>query len=279
VTRHRRPGAAVRLAATVAALLAGQVVLWQAGRALPPVPLDGTGLLRTLDESDPLAVAVSLVRLLALAVGAALLAATALGIVARACGAVRLVARLDRATPPGLRQVLDGALGVGLAASIGLSPLPAGADPGVKPGAAVTLRRLPDVPSTTLRRLPDERPAARSERSPPTSPPHQAPATLRRLDGTPPPPAPEPAPPPSSAPPAPGPAAPAGAAGGREVVVRPGDSFWRLAERHEADRLGRRPSEAEVGACWQQLVATNRHRLAVPGDADLLFPGQVLLLP
>ncbi len=65
----------------------------------------------------------------------------------------------------------------------------------------------------------------------------------------------------------------------REVVVQAGDSFWRLAERYEAERLGRRPSEREVGACWQQLVAVNRHLLAVPDDVDLLFPGQVLLLP
>jgi len=63
------------------------------------------------------------------------------------------------------------------------------------------------------------------------------------------------------------------------VVVRPGDSFWRLAAHHEADRLGRRPSEAEVGAYWQELVATNRSRLVVPGDADLLFPGQILVIP
>jgi nucleoid-associated protein YgaU len=63
------------------------------------------------------------------------------------------------------------------------------------------------------------------------------------------------------------------------VVVQPGDSFWRLAERHEAERLGRRPTENETGACWQQLVALNRARLAVPDDPDLLFPGQVVVVP
>jgi len=63
------------------------------------------------------------------------------------------------------------------------------------------------------------------------------------------------------------------------VVVRPGDSFWRLAERHELKRLGRPPSAAETGACWTQLVARNRHLLVVPDDPDLLFPGQVLHLP
>ncbi len=63
------------------------------------------------------------------------------------------------------------------------------------------------------------------------------------------------------------------------MTVGPGDSFWRLAERHEAERLGRLPSDDEVAACWTQLVGLNRHRLVVPGNPDLLFPGQVLQLP
>lgn len=64
-----------------------------------------------------------------------------------------------------------------------------------------------------------------------------------------------------------------------EVVVRPGESFWRLAEQHVAGRTGRQPSDAEIGACWQELVAMNRDRLVVPDDPDLLFPGQRLILP
>jgi len=65
----------------------------------------------------------------------------------------------------------------------------------------------------------------------------------------------------------------------RDLVVRPGDSFWRLAERNEAQRLGRRPSETEVVTCWKQLIKINRHRLVVPDNPDLIFPGQVLEMP
>lgn len=280
MTGGRRTGAGLRLAATLASLLSAEAVLVWAGTALPPVPLDGAELLPAVGEAEPLPLAVSVLRLVALAVGAGLLVTTALGILARGCGAARLVVRLDRWTPPGLRHLLDGALGVGLAATIGLSAVPAGADPGG--GPAPSLRRLPDAPATTtLRRLPDAPSTTTLRRladapSPPTtgrSPPADPPATLRRIpDG---PPA-APAPPPAAEAAAPRPAA---GADPREVVVRPGDSFWRLAERHEAERLGRTPTETEVGACWQELVAVNRHRLAVPDDPDLLFPGQVLVVP
>jgi len=256
-----------RLAGTLAALAAGEAVLGHAGRSLPPLVTDGERLARTLQEGEPVLVAVSGLRLVALVVGAGLLAVTAAGIAARAVGAARLVARLDRWTPPSLRRILDGALGAGLAASIGMASLPAGADPSPPPPAM--LRRLADAPllpldpaaaTTTLRRLPDAPPARAGPPLGPAAPP--APASAGPVTAGPRPPRPEP---------------PAGAH--REVVVRPGDSFWRLAERHEAERLGRHPSDAEVAICWKQLVASNRHRLVVPDNPDLLFPGQVLHLP
>lgn len=301
-----RAAAVARLLATVVALVAGQGVLWWSGAALPSLPLDRTGAAATFAEADPLALAIALLRLVALAVGTGLLAVTALGVAVRCCGAARLRIQLDRWTPPGIRRLLDGALGVGLAASIGVSAVPAGAQAGDPPPAATTIQRLPDAPSTTLRRLAADDTAA----SPAAAPPGMS---LRRLpDGQP---APPRGPPPSAvdppaaplATPSPTPAAgpgptpeapraaptapPATVATAvpsapvhasdavAEVVVRPGESFWLLAERHEAHRLGRQPTEAEVGACWQELVALNRHRLAVPGDPDLLFPGQRLILP
>jgi len=272
-----RAAAGLRLGATIAALVAGEIVLWWAGRVLPAFPLDTAGLVRTFGEAEPLPLAISLLRLAAFVVGAGLLATTALAVVARCWGARRLVVQVDRCTPPSIRRMLDGALGVGLAASIGLGAIPAGADAGGSaPPATATLRRLADVPSpSTIRRLPDGPPPPVTERSPPFAAPVAGSATtLRRLpDSLPEPPADAPAPPAAPIP------APAVAPGRSEVVVKPGDSFWRLAERHEARRLGRQPSEAEVGACWQELVAVNRHRLAVPDNPDLLFPGQVLSLP
>lgn len=297
-------GAVARLLATIAALLTGQTLLWWSGAALPSLPLDRAGAATAFAEADPLALAIAMVRLVALAVGTGLLAVTALGVAARCCGAAWLRVHLDRWTPAGIRRLLDGALGIGLAASIGVSAVPAGAQTGHPPPAATTIHRLPDAPSATLRRLPDTRgnpaaaPAGLSLRrlpdvqpAPPRAPPSSAedppadplaapgPAAVPSPTTTPEAPTAAPAAPPATDPPAaPSPPSPAPVAAA-EVVVQPGESFWLLAERHETNRLGRQPTEAEVGACWQELVARNRHRLAVPGDPDLLFPGQRLILP
>jgi nucleoid-associated protein YgaU len=56
-----------------------------------------------------------------------------------------------------------------------------------------------------------------------------------------------------------------------EVVVRPGDSFWSIAEE-EAGAPG-------VGPYWRALIDLNRGRLVDPSNPDLLYPGQVLRLP
>jgi len=290
-----RLGRRAGVAATLGALVGGEAVLWQAGRRLPPLSLDPDRLGPTLIEADPLTLAVGVLRLAALVLGAGLIAVTAAGLVARALGAARLVARVDRWTPPGLRHLLDGALGIGLAASIGLST-PAGAGPDGEQGPQVapvtatassqtpapSLRRLadgpaaPPDPSTTLRRLPD---AAAVPPDPTTTTLRRLPDAPRAGDSTTT--APQvPTANPASAEPSPilGPrTVPAPAA--REVVVRPGDSFWRLAERHQAERLGRQPTDSEVVACWVDLVARNRDRLVVPDDPDLIFPGQVLEIP
>ena len=91
---------------------------------------------------------------------------------------------------------------------------------------------------------------------PPTSVPPTAPTT--------------PAPPPA---PARVPSAP------RQVQVVFGDSFWTLATRLAADRLHESPSAAQIVPVWQALIAANSSRLPVPGNPDLIYPGQVFLLP
>ena len=283
MTGARRAGALLRLLATIAALVAGELALWHAGSTLPPLPLDRAALSGGVGQVESLALAAAVVRVAALAAGAGLLATTALGIAARCCGAVRLVARLDRWTPPSLRRLLDAALGAGLAATIGLGAMPATAS---DDGTAATLRRLADdAATTTTARFPDDRAVTTTtlRRLPDVAPPpaRVGDTTLRRLPDARPPPPPEPAADPPEdgpAPPPPAAAAPA-PTGWSEIEVAPGESFWHLAERHEAQRLGRPPTEREIGACWQALVAVNRHRLVVPGDPDLIFPGQRLLVP
>jgi nucleoid-associated protein YgaU len=74
------------------------------------------------------------------------------------------------------------------------------------------------------------------------------------------------------------PPAPADTEGPTEVVVVAGDHLWAIAERALAGRLGRPPSDAEIVPFWTALIDANRDRLA-SGDADLVFPGETIVLP
>jgi hypothetical protein len=61
-------------------------------------------------------------------------------------------------------------------------------------------------------------------------------------------------------------------------VVAPGESFWSIAaDRLESLGLGTDPSQ--VAPYCRLLVSSNRDRLPVPGDPDLLFPGDVVAVP
>lgn len=62
-------------------------------------------------------------------------------------------------------------------------------------------------------------------------------------------------------------------------TVRPGDHLWRIAHDTTSARLGRPATEAEVAPYWKQLIETNRPRLVDPNNPDLIFPGQVFVLP
>ncbi len=86
---------------------------------------------------------------------------------------------------------------------------------------------------------------------------------------------------PAAATPAPplAPHAAAGAPGPDRVVVRPGDSFWRLAEEAVGEAGGERPQEHEVARYWRRLVEVNRAVLVDDRNPDLLYPGQTLVLP
>jgi hypothetical protein len=144
----------------------------------------------------------------------------------------------DRLAPRFLRSVACGAaslsLGVGLAGPT--VPAVAGGPP---PGTAVMVPL--DVPTTT---------------STTTASSTTTPSTTTTV--------------PTPAPPAP--AAPPTAAGaGEERVVRPGDSFWSIAEAEAG--------AGEVAGYWRTLIDENRDRLVDRGNPDLLYPGQVLRLP
>lgn len=61
--------------------------------------------------------------------------------------------------------------------------------------------------------------------------------------------------------------------------VRGGEHFRSIAEAALHEVLGRRPTEAELAPYYRELVDENRGVLADPEDPNLLFPGQVLVIP
>lgn len=69
-----------------------------------------------------------------------------------------------------------------------------------------------------------------------------------------------------------------GTADGRWVVAA-GDHLWGIAEETLGERPGDEPTLDQVVAYWQELIEVNRSRLVDPGNPDLIFPGQVLVLP
>ncbi len=233
-------GSLVFLTGAVAALHA-------AGGSLAPPPVGGLGDLGGwLEQRQPVEAAFAVLRLVALALAWYLLGATVLATGARMLR-LRSLAVIDAVTVPALRRLVNGAVGLSLAAS-------------ALPATASTAGAVGDGPAPaveTMRRLPDH-----GDEGP------TAPLTMRRL--------------PDGATPTPIPAAAPSPSPDQEAAtwtVAPGDHFWSVAERVVADAWRRAPSHAETGPYWRSLVAANRSRLRDPANPDLLFPGQILVLP
>jgi DNA-binding SARP family transcriptional activator len=64
----------------------------------------------------------------------------------------------------------------------------------------------------------------------------------------------------------------------REVLVGPGDHLWGIAER-ELVTAGVPADDDAVRQYWVDVIDTNRSRLADPANPNLLFAGQVVVLP
>ncbi len=65
---------------------------------------------------------------------------------------------------------------------------------------------------------------------------------------------------------------------GRAWIVEAGQSFWSIAE-DVVHRYDPAASAGAVGAYWWRLVEHNHSRLPVPGNPDLLYVGDEILLP
>lgn len=279
MTVDRRPPLPARVRAATTAVLAplavGLAVLL-AGDTLPTPPLGSGRIVAWASGTDPVLAALAVARLVALAVVALQVVAVALGFLAHAGRDLRigaparaLAARL--ALPP-LRRLLETAFGISLGLMAGTGPaLAAEAPPATTP--VVTMHLLdapppgaaaPEAPVVTMRALPATPPATVAQ--PVTAAP-QAP------------------PPPTTASPAP-PAPPATASGtadSPEVVpatwtIAPGDHLWRVAV-HTLAAAGRPTDDATVSVYLARLIEHNRGVLVVPDEPDLVFAGQVFVLP
>jgi nucleoid-associated protein YgaU len=184
-----------------------------------------------------------LVALAALARNLALMVVAYLG----ATIAVGVAARLARL--PRLGRVVD-LVSIPLArrainglAGVALTVSVAGGVAQASPATPPTMR-LTEARSTSvavMRHLPDH--AARSADSPPPVAPEPAPAAAST------------------------------------ATIEPGDHLWGVAARTLADRWQRAPDDREVSTYVRALIEHNAERLAVPGEPDLVFPGQVFDLP
>ncbi len=62
-------------------------------------------------------------------------------------------------------------------------------------------------------------------------------------------------------------------------TVEPGQCFWSVAESVLTEHLGRAPTDAEIVPYWLRLIEANRSELAHRENPDLVFPGQVFVVP
>jgi hypothetical protein len=64
-----------------------------------------------------------------------------------------------------------------------------------------------------------------------------------------------------------------------ERVLTPGDHLWSVAEQQVEAVLGRPATDEEITRYWRRVLEVNRASLADPANPDLVFSGQVIVLP
>ena len=62
------------------------------------------------------------------------------------------------------------------------------------------------------------------------------------------------------------------------VVVVEGDHLWKISARHLDAVWGRRALNEEISPYWRSVITLNTPHLR-SGDPDLIYPGEVVVLP
>lgn len=215
--------------------------------SLPPMPRSATALLDWYEQRDAATLVFVGVRLGVLVTGWYLLVTTLLSVLSTVSrwslffGSSRAASIADSLTRPLVRRLVHAAVGASVSASAAffLSP-PAGI------GARAAIAAPSDPVEVTMRRLPE------------APEPSDVTVTMRRVDD--------------------------GAAESQQLVpvtwaVKPGNSFWSIAEDTLEASLGRSVSDLEIDPFWRATIELNRARIPDPSNPDLLFAGLVLELP
>ena len=260
-----------------AASIGGLVVAGEPGGAhltLPPLN-HPAHVLAWWSSSGPELGSMSILRLTGLLVGGYWLLLCTTAIVARSCdrvvwltrlrlpGTSRLIRSAAGASLLGAALLAAGGCGHGGADRIGGGHAPA-------PPVLVPVAGAAELAPVTVAPAP----------APVTDEAAPAPATTLPARSLPQPPA-------ATAPPAGTPAGtssvPATATGAATTptrwTVKPGDDLWSISESVLATRLGHRPDERAVASLWLQVIDANRATLADPGNPNLIFAGEVVLVP
>lgn len=220
--------------------------------ALAPPPLsEPSAWADWAGARTPVQAAFAVLRLAVVGASWYLLAVTVLATVARVVRARPLVTLLDVVTVPVVCRVVQSAVGVSMAGTSMVGVLAGSMAPA---GAA-------EAPPPVMVLVPDEAaevtpaPYAAPVLPAPTPAP-AAPTTMAQLAPT--------------AQPAPH---------IRTWEVEPGDHLWSVAEQVVTAASGTAPSDSEVTAYWSALLEANRGTLADPENPDIIFPGQLLVVP
>lgn len=203
-----------------------------------------------IGRTDPVALGFATVRLAALVACYHLLGTQVLALVGRVIERPGLVRCADRLTPPPLRTTTRRLAGIGLTAAAALATPTARVAASPAPGTAVMQVLEPGAGTATAAVVPATATGPGDGDGAPDGSAPDGPSgivTMHVEEAVP----------------------------DRQHVAAPGDHLWAIAETELAARLGTPADDTSIERYWRQVILAN------PGldDPDLLFPGDVIVLP
>jgi nucleoid-associated protein YgaU len=260
---------AVRVVGWFALLALGHLGLTAAGRTLPapPPPWQVDEFLRWASGDDVAQTAFALLRLVGLVTVWYLAAISVLVVVARLSGLRPLAFLAHRLALPWARNLINHALGAGLALTLagGIVPVAGAGLAGAATRSPVaTSVAYADDDTVTMTPMDDDADAPILQEVPDATPGRSQPEAfpMSRSLGH-----------------AMGSFRAADTARETTWTIAAGDHLWHVAASTLEGHWQRPPTEAEIASYWTTLIDQNRGRLVLADQPDLVYPGQVFELP